>query len=246
MLEYFDDEKNLFKLITFSVIVLFFTTSVINVNLGHFLAIILIVSIVSLYLSKEYDNSFEILDKLNYIRNSDEPVEDEFLYLDSEIIELLSNFKLDFYKYNKLSFENAVKATNNLLKLKADAEKELAPQPKPINNNINDLDELNESLIQTETKAPLVNGYNVFEAAEIQYKLAINYIHSIIVNTPANPVLRDKFNIVVTKLNVLLKRNLDVIYRAYMENKEDHQKPIANYDLYEPYIKYNDSFNFFA
>jgi hypothetical protein len=246
MLEYFDDEKNLLKLIFFSILVLYFTTSVINVNLGHFLAIILIVSIVSLYLSREYDNSFEILDKLNYIRNSDEPVKDEFLYLDSEIIELLYNLKLDFYKYNKSAFENAIKAVNNLLKLRADSEKILAPQPKPINNNINDLDELNESLIQTETTAPLVNGYHVFEAAEIQYKLSINYIHSIIVNTPTNPVLRDKFNLVLTKLNVLLKRNLDIIYRAYMENKKDHQKPISHYDLYEPYIKYSDSFNFFA
>jgi hypothetical protein len=243
---YFDDNKNLLKLIFFSILILFFTTKVINANLGHFLAIILIVSSVSYYLSKESESFTEIMQKLEYLRSSRGEPDEEYLYLDSEIIELFYNIKLDLYKYNNRAFEDSLKACNNLLQLRYDSERKLTPRPKPINNNINDLDELKLSIEPDNKFEPLVNGYAVFEAAEIQYKLCINHLHSIVLDLPANPVLRDKINGSLAKMNVLLKRNLDIIYYAYKDSRKIHDRDITHYDLVEPYIPVEKSFNFFV
>ena len=244
--EYFKDSKNVLKLIFFSILILFFTTQVIDVTLGHFLAIIIVVSSVSYYLSTEADNSVDLLNKLNYIRDSEIPVDNEYMYLDSELIELFYSVKIDLYKYNNKAIDDSIKACNNLLKLRRESELKLLPRPKPVNNTINSLEELEKSLIPDNKFEPLVNGYAVFEAANIQYKLCLNHMQSLVVNLPANPVLRDKLNAVLEKLNILLKRNLDTIYYAYKDHRKDYQTDITNYDLYESYVPSDTVFNFFA
>jgi hypothetical protein len=155
------------------------------------------------------------------------------MYLDSDLIILFDNIKLDFYKYNPRAFTSSLKACDNLLLLRNQSELQLLPQPKVKNILIN-FTEGEEEAEKDPKKVGLSNALQTFEAAEIQYNICINYLHSLIISIPSNRTLHQKHSIVMEKADILLKRNLDIIYHIYDDSRELGQLELTRYHTQQP------------
>lgn len=232
------DNNFVVKILAVFTISLFLFTNLIHVNPGHFLAIFATALAGFIYIQSNVDTNYKIMEKMVFIET--DAFKPKFIYQDADLIEIFHSLKLDFYQYNPKVYDSALKACDNLLRIKKDMNLELLPQPIPVNNNINFEDDpsLKVSSSKKPGKTVLVNAYENYEAAKIQYKLCVNHIFSYIVSIPSNPVIHEKYNRVTKKAQLLLKRNLDEIYQIYKKNKRVYDRDITNYDLQEPYNSY--------
>jgi hypothetical protein len=217
--------------------ILFFFTQLTKVNLGHLLAIAFTISLVLIYIQSNLDTNQGLLTKLDNLGTSN--YSPKYMYMDASLIILFESIKKDFYKYNKKTYNSALKACDNLLQIKYDMQLKLLPQPQVENILINFPEyEMKKNVPKTTN---LVNAYQNYEAADIQYKLCINYLHSYIINIPSNPALHKKYSIILEKGDILLKRNMDTIYNIYMKNKSKSDRDITDYDLQVPSNKFSDN-----
>lgn len=226
------DSKFVVKLLILVFLIIYIFTSVITVSPGHFLAIIVILSLLLNYENNTVFDNEQILAKLENL--STKEYVPEYLYVDSDLIILFDNIKLDFYKYNPRAFVSSLKACDNLLKLRHQTEMELLPQPK-VKNILVNFPENEEIPSNDVSKVRLLNGLQTFEAAEIQYHLCINYLHSFIITVPSNRVLHNKYDIILEKADILLKRNLDIIYHSYNDGRKLGEKELTEYHTQRPY-----------
>lgn len=233
------DSKFVVKLLLVVFIITYVFTKVIVVSNGHFLAILVIVALLFGYSRNNIFTNEQILAKLENL--SSKEFTPKYMYVDSDLIILFDNIKLDFYKYNPRVFENALKSCDNLLRLRYEMELELLPQPKIKNILENDYKE--EEKEQIPKKTGLINSLQTFEAAEIQYHLCINYLHSYIVSVPSNRVLHNKFSNVIEKADILLKRNLDIIYHIYNDNRKLGDPELVEYHTQRAYNSVDTSNN---
>jgi hypothetical protein len=165
-----------------------------------------------------------------------------FLYLDSDLIQLFYNIKNNFYIYNKTAYINALQDTDNLLHIKNLFTLELSPTPvmPDVTNNFDvfkpfDTDkkfELNENNV--ENKEILKNSYENYQIATDLVKSVMNEIESMIISIPVNEATHFAFKQSVDKLYILLKRNLDFIYKTYNKHKKIYNLPITDYDIQVP------------
>lgn len=233
------DSKFAVSLLLVIFIVTYIFTKVIIVSSGHFLAVIIVVGLLANYSRNNIFANEKILAKLENL--SSKRYAPKYMYMDSDLIILFDNIKLDFYKYNPRVFENALKACDNLLRLRYEMELELLPQPKI--KNILENDDKDEEKEQVPKKVGLLNSLQTFEAAEIQYHLCINYLHSYIISIPSNRVLHKKFSIVTEKADILLKRNLDIIYHIYNDNRKLGDPELVEYHTQRAYNSVDTSNN---
>lgn len=239
------DNKFLVRLLILIFLIIYVFTTVITVTPGHFLAaFIVLMCLLSYNRNTVFDNE-QILVKLENLATKD--YVPRYLYIDSDLIILFDNIKLDFYQYNPRAFVSSLKACDNLLLLRHQSELKLLPQPKVKNILINfSRDEEPET---DPKEIGLLNSLETFEAAEKQYQICINYLHSLIITIPSNRVLHNKHAIVLEKADILLKRNLDIIYHIYNDSRELGHQELTRYHTQQP-ITLNsegiltDSFNF--
>lgn len=245
------DSKFVVRLLILSVLIIYVFTTVIVVNPGHFLAIILVVCLLFAYENNTVFTNEQILAKLENLATPE--YTPRYLHIDSDLIILFDNIKLDFYKYNPRVFTSSLKACDNLLLLRYQSELTLLPQPKVKNILINfSRDE--EPGEKEGKKVGLFNALQTFEAAEIQYHTCVNYLHSFIISIPSNQALHQKYAIVLEKADILLKRNLDIIYHKYNDNRDLGDLELTRYHTEQPHNllasphtklgSITDSFNF--
>jgi hypothetical protein len=244
-----DNESRLVLLVLGIVLVYFFTT-VIKVQLGHILGFFIIIFISYFYIESKKEDSIlednELEFKLNYLSTHDYIPKN--LYIDADIVILLYNIKTNFSEYNPDTYLSILKTCDNLLGIRKDFELELVDTPTIINLHQNfkvkdddSDDQLNYSLTIDDTKnrkkSILKNAYANYTVAEEQLKLCMNELHSFIIKTPANEVMHFIHKESCDRMYILLKRNLDIIHDIYKKNKKIYDTNVFGYDSPEEYNK---------
>lgn len=249
--------------ITIAIGILFFFTSIVKIELGHVLALfVTIIVLVSLTFknNKSIDNFNKELEfKLKSLFDKD--VAPEYFYTDADIINLFFNIKQDMSEYNYDAYKNAVECANNVLKIKFDIERDLCKPPivpditknftpmlqnqdkdKQDFLNVNQYDFIDDK----KCKSILLNAYENYQVAEEYVKKCMNYLHSLIIIIPSEPVTHRKHEKISERLHILLKRNLDVIklrYENSLKNGISHStKFIDDYDNAKAYNKHTEQF----
>ncbi len=132
-----------------------------------------------------------------------------YLYLDPNLINLLDLIK-DFSVYNKKTYVEIVQCINNILYIRYISS----------NNTLHNIKFL-------------------FDIAQNNTYTCLNYMESFIMNLPNEKTYIKKHNITKNKLQLLLKRNLDIIKKNLEEyNKRTginiNTRFITNYDFVKP------------
>ncbi|HEY9704289.1 MAG TPA: hypothetical protein V6C58_17690 [Allocoleopsis sp.] len=241
--------KNIFSYILVVIFVIILSTRVINVNLGHVLAVIVSILIIYVLFVFETEDVSEFNKEMQSKLDSLDSEDTEFLHLDVNLINLFHNIKENFAKYNKKSYLNAIKSANNLLRIRNDIEKKLCPPDDP--PFLLDNFEIKTEKPKTCDKI-LNNAYENFQVAENQTKLCINYIHSLILSVPTDNIHHSNLSKVIRRAHILLKRNLDIIFSIIEEKNYSEisytTRYITDYDDYKPYDKNlskETNFNFY-
>jgi hypothetical protein len=187
--------------------VLMYTMNMLGVESKHVLILSMIIVLV-LYrndkvISKSIGTNRELELKLKLLSNK-LPL---YFHLDPNMINLFFSVK-DYRKYNKDSYEKAIRTTDNVLHIRSDIE-------KGIQNNVRS-----------------------FEIAQMMASRSLNYMQSFIISLPVVKVLHDKHYAVLNRHHILLKRNLDYIYKKCKDATVDIDittKFITDYNGEKPY-----------
>ena len=237
--------KTILYYIIIIISILFTFTTIIKVELGHILALIIILLVLFGLTKKMNDTINHTNIELEYKQNSigDHTFTPEFFYLDADLINLYFNVKNDFYMYNNDAYINSLKAADQLLSIRKQFELKLCPPPvvpdltknfEPMSSGGKIGDTVTYDLtIESDPQkcnSMLLNAYPMYLLATTRLKESMNEMQSMIITIPSNPVIHYKHKTVCNRLHVLLKRNLDIIYRIYQEKKKIHDTPITNYD----------------
>lgn len=257
------------------IFILYICTSVINTQLSHILAFFLVVFVVytvSYFSNKKIVSDiktihYKLHDLLDFreslfekkttnissfpelnIRGYNEPP--EYMYMDSDLVEIFYDIKYSFSEYNLLAYLKALFACNILLGIVYDFQRQIESPPKPPFVQDNYLDNYNVEH-SNDFEKTLINGYENYQLAEQNVKNSLNHIQSLIVSIPSDPMIHVKHKEILEKLEILLRRNLDVIYKIYKKRKKDSDPVITDYDNTKPYNSFTGNtqiqtnFNFF-
>lgn len=249
---------NLFIYIVIVIFILFFSTNVVNIGIGHLFALFISILFISFLV---YYNNEQLLDfnkniefKLKSLVNNNDTYQPLYLYIDADLINLFFNIKEDISIYNYDAYINSLSSADNLLRIKYDIEKKLCKSPEPPNllknfgegkyNNERDEHDIKKDFLNISDyklkddkicDSILVNAYENYQLAEEQLKLCMNFLHSFIITIPSNPVIHRKYQKILDRAHILLKRNLDFIKNRYNEYAKKeitfHTKFIDDYDL---------------
>lgn len=249
------DRDSNFEYVLIFLSLLLILTVFVKVELGHILTL-LVFCIIVITRSKQKtmdtsDNNFEIEYYLAGL--SPDPKDTDYFYTDSDLIVLFWNIKENLSSYNHPAYTSAVKSANDLLRIRNEFEMDLCSEPVQPDLHKNFVKESDLDLKQdTECKSGLVNAYPMYLLAEERLKKCMNEIQSLIITLPATPVLHISHKNVCERLHILLKRNLDIIYREYKRKKSISDTVITDYNGAVAYNKYNtepgtasDLFNFY-
>jgi hypothetical protein len=114
----------------------------------------------------------------------------------------------DFKQFNPQAFVQTMKTTDNVLHLKTDFEKTLH------------------------------NPVETFELAQIMSQKSLNYMQSFIISLPTSKVTNTKFQYVLERHHILLKRNMDYMFERCKELTTDiniSTKFITDYNQQKPH-----------
>lgn len=242
-------KPEILNLIFICVLVFYICVNILELNMGHAIAIFACIAIVILKNEKNRTNSEDFLSLLEYKLNSlsitpgEEPP--EYMYIDPDMILLFYEIKESLSRFNKDTYSKALKCIGDLLEIRYDSERKLECGPEipdfNFNGNVSDfdsgkahhLDMLNNLATPTgvysfkeqysnDCSKTLENIYENYQEAEKQGKRAINYIHSIIINIPSHETYHSLHEKLLNRLRVLVYRNLDIIkkYNDYSISKK--------------------------
>lgn len=242
ILEFFSNIKNdeIFNYIVITIVVLFVFTRIINIQLGHILALIISCIIIILLVDTQKNNDLDFNTTLEYKLNSLSNPSPSYLHLDANLINVFYLLKQDFYSYNELAYTNALHCVDNLLKIRYQLELNICEASMPPDyrqNYITDYKFKDTATTNTSNcNSTLKNSYENFRAAETQVNKCMNYLHTFIYSIPVDSIYHNNHAKVLDKTYILLKRNLDIIKRihesALSTRGIDHTtKFITDYDL---------------
>src|SRR6476620_1793344 len=173
----------------------------------------------------------------------------KFMYTDANLIELFFDIKNTFYIYNPEAYLKSLLAANNLLEIRNNFELQLLPPVTVPNLQDNYSKDLKlQHAVSSDTKMSdgdlLINAYPEYTIAESEFRNSLNHLQSFITNIPSEPVFHLKHRDILTKAEILLKRNLDKIYKIYKNKKSKNDSIITDYDNTQPYNKFKDTTTF--
>ncbi len=261
-------KENIFSYVVISICILYFFTNVVNIELGHVLALvvtILVLVYLTLYNNEDVEDFNKDLEFKMKSLLSDGTVPSHF-YIDADLINLFFNIKQDIAEYNYDSYKNAVQCANIVLRIKYDIERDLCNSPlfPDIRRQFSPCVKDQYNIVDDKKcKNILVNAYENYQAAEEYLKKCMNYLHSLVIVIPSDPVTEGKHASILKRVHVLLKRNLDDIkirYEKSLERGISHNtKFIGDFDDVKAFNKHaetnsldtgkinlaNSNFNFF-
>lgn len=244
--------------ISISIFILYFCFSIIDVKLYHILAFFLIIFVVytvSYINNKQLINDNNDIDyKLNFLLDFNgnnlssfvtnyasfpeldfydynEPP--EYMYTDANLIELFYDIKNSFFEYSPEAYTKALYNANDLLRIKYDFELNIEGEPDTpfmLNNYLKSY-KIKHSNKQNAT---LINAYENYQIAEEDIKKCLNNLQSFIVTIPSEPIFHLKHQEMMVQAEILLRRNLDIIYQIYKSRKLDYDSIITDYDNVKP------------
>lgn len=229
------DMVNILFICVFSI---YISTNVLEINIGHVLAIAVVIVFLILKNETIRDDSENFLAIVEFKMNSlslNNQTVPEYMYIDPEMITLFYELKESLSKFNEDSYSKALKCVGAVLEIRYDSERKLCEEPETPDLSYNGdqstfdsgkahhLDILNNIATPTglysfknnnDTSVcnnTLDNIYENYQEAEKQGKRAINYIHSLIINIPSHSVYHSLHEKLLNRFRVLIYRNLDII-----------------------------------
>lgn len=141
---------------------------------------------------------------------SDNPKHYSHFYTCINMIELFDNFKENFYKFNKRSYINCLICANNVLIIKNETTLNLVKYKAQVDPQ--DLFNITRDYIDEVEDAKLENITSLYTIALREYKKSMNYAQSMELSIPSDSIqLNIKLQSIVKRLQILLKRNIDII-----------------------------------
>lgn len=248
------------------VLVLYTCTTVLDIKLGHVIALPLIFIFLSLvfyrdtkvYFSDNTELDYKLSSLLDFsdqnvtekrilgtiadqslttgmydINSSGSNPPPEYFYLDANLINFYYDYKNTFYSYAPKAYIESVRAANALLEIRFNFQRDLSTNV--IVPNLQDNYAESYVLRYGEPKKKiLANAYAEYLVAENKYRSALNHLQSFILNVPSEPIIHIKQQESLKRLQILLKRNLDIIYNIYKKHKDPSEPAINDYDLQQP------------
>jgi hypothetical protein len=241
------DKNTLLLYIAISVVTLYFLTNVVQINVGHLLALIISVFII-IYITDTKNNDItdfntDLEFKLKSILDN-EPAPDYF-HLDADLINLFYDLKDDFAKNgsangsgdgNYISYRDAVISCNNILRIRNDMELKICKKGiAPVS-----LDNFNSQTIieDQECDSTIENSYENYQIASQDLINCMNHLHALKYSSPSDISSSSKFQHLLQRSHLLLKRNIDIIKdihnKSVMKKITSNTKFITDYDLAKP------------
>jgi hypothetical protein len=264
-----NNEKIIYIIII--IVILYFCVNILDVKLSHVLAFFVIIFVVYTYSyinNKQLTNYNTDIDakldslldfresELNpYITNTssfygyhpyDYNLPPDYMYMDSNLIELFYDVKQNFYDYNPEAYLKALLATNELLHIRYDFERPLESPPETpfLLDNYRKSYKLEHSKDKLNKKT-LINAYPNYQQADEYCRNALNHLQSFIITIPSEPIFHLKHQDTLKIAEILLKRNLDVIYKIYKNKRHPFDSIITDYDNTKPSNTFTGNFNFY-
>lgn len=240
------------------IIILYFCHTILHVELYHILAFFLVIFVIytlSYVSNKQLVNENNDIDyKLNslldfsanhldpYLHNyssfpeidfynyNDAP---EYMYLDANLIKLFYDIKNAFFDYSPEAYTKALTNANNLLRIRYDFERIVESEPDipfMLDNYLKSY-KIKHSQKKNNT---LINAYENYQVADEDVKMCLNNLQSFIIVIPSEPILHLKHQEMMVQTEILLRRNLDIIYQIYKSRKLDYDTIITDYDNVKP------------
>ena len=233
--------NDVFVFVILGLVVLYLFTTVINASIGHLLAVIIVIIIVLSMIDVKNDTitdfNRDLQNKLEGL--SDNPEDIDHMHLDADLINLFNDVKIDFHEYHDKSYDQALQSANALLRIRAQTELKLCSQPI-VPDLLKRLDvETLEIKLDDKCDSVITNIYEMFQSAEIQSKLCLNYLHTFIYTIPSHPVTHAKHKQMMDRAHVLLKRNTDIILDIYEKHKKPWSSPVNDYNTWVAFNKHD-------
>ncbi len=226
------NKKNIFNYTLFCIILIYFSTNVLDIQLSHIFALlltsILFYIIINYQSSVLTTNNEELEYKMNTLLPKEISYNPEYLHLDADFILLYDSIKEVFGKHNITNFYRIIKNTDELLKIKYFSQIKAYSPP------------INPDILIGETQYKMDNKeYDNEEYSETMLSLSkdlitdiLNYTNGFVINFKMNPTLEWKFLEFIKRLRFLLKRTYNEIKTNYsIEQRDNMQDLIGFVDL---------------
>lgn len=205
------DNNDVLKYIFISVGSIYFTTTILKSNTSHLFAFIIIILAISFLQNQNKGKIKDFNEDLEFKLKTLNPKQPPEFMHLDANIISLLASIKDFKKFNSDTYKKIVESTDNMLHIYSDLKKGIT---LPIQN---------------------------FEIAIEQGTLAINYMHSFIINLPASTAFNKKHEAVLERFQLLIKRNLDKMYLICKEQIEKEginrsTKFISHYEGTKPSV----------
>lgn len=141
----------------------------------------------------------------------------EYLHIDANMIRFIHSF-LELHSYTDRGFYVFIKGVNNILKIRYEI----------------------EEFYEKEGKYP-ENITEMFEIAIGLKRNTVNNLHKFIYSVPKDVKMYKYINDIVSRYDVLISRNLDIIHKYYLDNIKmtgfNTRTKIISYNTTKPYDK---------
>lgn len=270
------DNNTKFIYIFICILILYISVNILDIKLGHIIALPLILIFISYVYSIDTtqeinlntDLDYKLSSLLDFTGNTDNIIDGtlnngdsqtkiigiydinpigyndppKHFYLDANLINFYYEFKNTFSNYSPKAYIRSLQSANNLLEKRSNFEIELNDDII-VPNMQDNFAKTYQLEYNNKSNKTLKNAYPEYLIAEQQYRLALNHLQSFIFNIPSEPITHIAHKKFMERAQILLKRNLDIIYHIYNKKRDPSDSFITDYDGSQPYNKLisNDS-----
>jgi hypothetical protein len=186
---------------------------------------------------------------LYHSKNSLLKVENKaYLHENIDIVNLMWELKYNFrgHSINSQLYNSILYSVNNLLKMNHLASKQVCG-PAFIPNILDNYTLSDEPVLDTVCKTRVHNLSAVYQEAQKQKKIALNYIHSLIINTETTAETHAIHHNLYKRAKLLFERVIDQIYSQLPKvlTKQQIEVLCTDYESTQPISHYEDNFTSF-
>lgn len=171
-----------------------------------------------------------------------------FLHENLDIVNLLWDIKYNFrgHSINKELFNSILYSVNNLLKMNHLANKDTCKAPY-VPNILDNYTPSDDILLDTKCKTRVHNLKEVYQEAQKQKKIALNYIHALIINTETTAETHAIHHNLYQRSKILFERIIDNVYFQLSKilTKQQIDALCVDYESTQPISNFTDDFTSF-